>query len=367
LLIWLIIGSRSGIGDGRPVMTIREGKWKCTYCDMMNRGRDLKCSGCGAMREQDVQFIYDENAPEITDEAHLQTATAGPEWLCETCGTSNPSAREDCRQCGAPRGGSRAREVKMIGAPVPAPPPPPPSKFPLKTLGAIAISLIFFFGLIFLYFTRTHDTELAVDNVKWQRSVEVEEYKTLTEQGWENEIPSDARVLSRRREFHHNDKIQVGTRPVEQTYTEKVQVGTKKVKVGTKDMGNGYFKDIYEDKPVYEDKKRTKVVQEPIFRDEPVYKNKVTYQIDRWKAVKTEQAQGNDNSPLWPKITEGPKIRAGKKTEKYLVTLKDTKKGKIYEQEVAESDFTRFTPGSICRASINNLGSIKKLDPPGKN
>ena len=49
-------------------MTIREGKWKCTYCDALNRGRDLKCAGCSATREQDVEFIYDETAPEVTDE-----------------------------------------------------------------------------------------------------------------------------------------------------------------------------------------------------------------------------------------------------------------------------------------------------------
>jgi hypothetical protein len=347
-------------------MTIREGKWKCTYCDMMNRGRDMKCVGCGATREHDVQFIYDENAEEVTEEAQLQSAMAGPEWLCETCGTSNPSYRQDCRQCGAPRGGSRAREVRIVGAPAPAPPPPPStSRLPLKMIGAVALSLIVFFGLIIIYFTRTHDTDLSVTAVKWQRSVEVEEFKTLTEQAWENEVPSDARILSQRREFHHNEKIQIGTRPVEQTYTEKVQVGTKKVKVGSKDLGNGYFKDIYEDRPVYENKTRTRTVQEPIYRDEPVYKTKMTYQVDRWKPSRTEQTEGDNNSPVWPKVPEGPKIRAGKRTEKYLVTLKD-KKGKTYEQEVSEADFPQFTPGSTCRASINNLGTIKKLSPPGK-
>src|ERR1051326_2575230 len=104
--------------------TIREGKWRCTYCDAMNRGRDMKCVGCGATREQDVEFIYDENAPEVTDEAQLQAALAGPEWICETCGTSNANAREQCKQCGAPRGASRMREVKMVEETPPPPPPP---------------------------------------------------------------------------------------------------------------------------------------------------------------------------------------------------------------------------------------------------
>src|SRR5262245_50418683 len=99
-------------------MTIREGRWKCTYCDAINRGRDIKCTGCGATREQDVQFIYDEEAAEVTDAAALQQAKAGPEWVCETCGVSNPSARSDCRQCAAPRGASRARDVRMVPPPM---------------------------------------------------------------------------------------------------------------------------------------------------------------------------------------------------------------------------------------------------------
>jgi hypothetical protein len=345
-------------------MTIREGKWKCTYCDAMNRGRDLKCVGCGATREQDVQFIYDETALEVTDEGQLQQAQIGPDWVCETCGVSNPNVRQECRQCGAPRGGSRFREVRMVQPAVPPqPPPPPPSKSPLKAIGTIALSVILLLGFVIFYFTRTHETDLSVAGVEWQRNIEVEELQTLTEKAWEGEAPSDARIISRNREFHHNERIQTGTRPVEETYTEKVQVGTKKVKVGTKDLGNGYFKDIYEDRPVYEDRKRTRTVQEPIYRDEPVYRNRLTYQVDRWKTTRTEQAQGNDNSPVWPEVPEGPKIRPGKREEKYLVQLKDPE-GKTYQQEVTDAEFLKFVPGSVWRASINNLGTIKKLEPP---
>ncbi|MGH9900785.1 MAG: hypothetical protein ACRD68_02995, partial [Pyrinomonadaceae bacterium] len=64
----------------------------------MNRGRDLKCQKCSATREADVEFIYDENAPEVTDEAELRVANAGPDWVCETCGTSNPAPHAFCRQ-----------------------------------------------------------------------------------------------------------------------------------------------------------------------------------------------------------------------------------------------------------------------------
>ena len=47
-------------------MTIREGKWKCTYCGSVNRGRDVECTACGAAREKDVVFFLEEDAPEVT-------------------------------------------------------------------------------------------------------------------------------------------------------------------------------------------------------------------------------------------------------------------------------------------------------------
>jgi hypothetical protein len=228
---------------------------------------------------------------------------------------------------------------------------------------------VFVVGIIALafYLTRTHEAQLTVTGVHWERSIEVEELQTLTEQAWENELPSDARPISRRREFHHNDKIQTGTRKVDETYTERVQTGTKRVKVGTKNRGNGYFEDVYKDEPVYENRKRTRTVDEPVYRNEPVYKNRVTYQVDRWKTVRTERAQKDDNSPVWPAVSTGPKRRAGRRAEKYLVLLRDSQSGETYEREVAEGEFVRFVPGSTCRAEINNLGTIVKLVPPGSS
>ena len=359
-------------------MTIREGKWKCTYCEALNRGRDLKCAGCGAVREQDVRFIYDENAPEIIDEAELQAAKAGPEWLCETCGASNSVTREDCRQCGAPRGASPSREVNLIGAPAVPPPPAPPTpavpvakRLPrpviIALMAALAVIGVFACGFVALvfYLLRTHEARLVVADVRWERSVEVEELRTLTEQAWEDQLPANAREVSRRREVHHTDRVQTGTRPVTQTYTEEVQVGTKRVKTGTRDLGNGYFEDVYQNEPVYENRKGTRTVSEPIYRDQPVYKNRVTYQIERWVTAGTEQAQKADNSPVWPAISVGPRRRAGKRTARYLVRLRDTESGKTYEREVEEAEFTRFTPGITCRAQINNLGEIVELTVAG--
>lgn len=342
----------------------------------MNRGRALQCVGCGATREQDVKFIYDESAPEVTDEAQLRAAQAGPDWICETCGTSNPNQQKTCRQCGAARGASQSRAAGMVNTPVPPDlpaqlqslsSPAAARKLPFKALGCVAallgILVITVSGGLIFYLTRTHEARLSVTGLEWQRSIEVEELQTLTEQSWDDQVPPDARIISRRREFHHNDKVQVGTRPVEQQYTERVKVGTRKVKVGTKDLGNGYFQDVYKDEPVYENRTRTRTVQEPVYRDVPIYKDKVTYQVDRWRVTRTAQATGQDNAPAWPALTEGPRLRAGRRTARYIVRLRDQQSGKTYETQVDAALFLRLAPGSVCRAQINNLGSITFIEP----
>ncbi|MGH9902148.1 MAG: hypothetical protein ACRD68_10115, partial [Pyrinomonadaceae bacterium] len=196
--------------------------------------------------------------------------------------------------------------------------------------------------------------------------VEVEELQTLTEEKWENEVPSDARVISRNRQFHHNDKVQTGTRSVQQTYTERVQTGTRRVKTGTRNKGNGYFEDVYSNEPVYSNRTKTRTVQEPVYRDVPVYRDKVKYQIDRWRTVATERTEGADNAPRWPEVSAGPKRREGKRVEKYVVRLRDPRDGDTYEREVEAGVFTRFVPGSNCLAKINRLGVISTLDPPGR-
>lgn len=342
-------------------MTIREGKWKCTYCDELNRGRDLKCLACGATREKDVEFIYDENAAEITDQAELDRVRVGTDWLCETCGASNSNDRDTCKQCSAPKGSSRNRDVKMVQPPAPPPPPPsPPSKILPKILATLGIFALFLIMLTF-YLTRTREATLTVSGVEWQRTVDVEELQTQTKQGWVNDLPKDARILSRRSEVHHTEKIKVSSHSVEKTVQEKVKVGTKKVKTGTKDLGNGYFEDVYKDEPVYETRSSKKIVEEPVYQERPVYQDKATYQVDRWEKVRTEKTEGKDNSPQWPQVNEGSKLRSGKRTEKYMVSFSEAKTGKTYQQEVKADEFSQYKPGTNFKANINKLDTIKNL------
>src|SRR5881628_1312412 len=107
-------------------MAIREGKWRCPYCSVANRGAAMACSGCGATRDKGVAFFLDDDAEEVTDAALIARARAGADWLCTFCGDANAPERDHCRNCGAERGASPSRPVVVeLGGASGAPPKPP--------------------------------------------------------------------------------------------------------------------------------------------------------------------------------------------------------------------------------------------------
>jgi hypothetical protein len=109
---------------------------------------------------------------------------------------------------------------------------------------------------------RRSEETVTVAGFEWERKVAVEAWRTVRERAWEGSVPSQARVVSRRQEVHH---------------TERDQVGTRRVKAGTRDLGNGFFEDVYRDEPVY--------------RERPVYRTRVTYELPeaRWATLQPGQ------------------------------------------------------------------------------
>lgn len=300
-------------------MAIYEGKWRCTFCRTVCRGRDMNCGGCGARRGADVEFFLDDDAPPVTDEALLSQANDGPDWLCENCGGSNRFSVERCGTCGAARGSSRARQV-TVNYSYPAPgrvaagaarvtafAARVPRRPPNLTLVALVVG-IGGAGLIALFLLMTlglanmsgdpaqkalglktapqpsvppkvepapapRRVELAVERVEWKRSIVIEELRNVVSEDWEGSVPQDARILSQRQAVYSYDRVRVGSHVVQEHYTERVKVGTRtvtesytdresdgteKYKCGTRNRGNGYFEDVYCTRPVYRTVRKTR-------------------------------------------------------------------------------------------------------------
>lgn len=338
-------------------MAIREGAWDCPVCGRKkNRGPDKFCGGCGAPRGPEVKFYLPDDAPEVVEAEALKRAQAGPDWICPYCNADNPATNAFCSGCGAARDGAKQREVveHRLDAPPPpppAPPAPPSSGKVKKGCGIVLLGLALVFFLTW-FFGRPQETTLTVTGHHWQRTVAVEELRKVTEQAWEGEVPGSASLLGSSREVHHVDHIQTGTRTATRTVSERVQTGTEHVKVGTRDLGNGYFEDVYEDRPVYENRSHEETYQEPVYVDRPVYRNRVRYQIEKWVPDPEAKSEGQDLAPAWPDIAAGPRRRDAGRKELYEVLFQTAKGKPAVYQAPNEQVWRSFEEGRTYKGKV---------------
>jgi hypothetical protein len=389
----------------------------------------MNCVGCGVRRGADVQFFLDDDAPPLTDEALLREAHDGPDWLCETCGGSNRFSAKTCQTCGAPVGSSTFREVTdthsnvargMVGVAGAGRVPARTPRFIFIGVVALGALLLFSIGALLLFtllslysgvdgdptrkafeskvdprYSISRKIELAVDRVEWKRSVVIEEYRDVVSEDWEGSVPADARVISRRQDVHHNDRVKVGSHVVQEHYTERVRVGshtitenytdreyggTERYQCGTRNRGNGYFETVYCTRPVYRTvtKTRSKLIDDyqtvarardkivDDYKDVPIYSFKIKYSVERWVPADTLMAQGTDLAPRWPEVKGGQANRAGQHSESYRVSLRDLQTNKLYDRDVGAEDFTLFTAGAKCTATVNGLDQIVAFTLPEK-
>jgi hypothetical protein len=410
----------------------------------------MNCAGCGTRRGADVEFFLDEDVSAVADEALLREASDGPDWLCETCGGSNRFSIQTCQTCGAPPGNSNFRKVvdgdlhAFRGADSDLRVTPDPSVTSplageqtasdmrivhpawarasaggghvpgwtpaLRTIGVVlaGVALLALLNLgggrgggsVSRFEQRvdprhsiSRSIELAVDRVEWKRSIVLEEYRKVIAEDWEDSVPPDAQVISRRQDIHHHDRMTVGSHTVQEHYTERVrsgsrtvtehytdreQAGTERYQCGTRNRGNGYFETVYCTRPVYRtvtktrskqvddyqtvSRVRDKVVDD--YKDIPAYRTKIKYSIKRWVPADTAIAQGTDLAPHWPKVGVSPARREGPRAESYRVFLRDVQNNKVYDREVGVDEFLLFTAGAKCTAKVNGFDQIVVFTPP---
>jgi hypothetical protein len=361
-------------------VAIREGAWDCPSCGRKrNRGPAKFCGGCGAPRGADVKFYLPDDAPVVTAADELARAQAGPDWTCAYCQGDNPADAGFCSGCGATKDGKPRPVISSRDAPPPPLPPLPPlpltspaaqSPAPAGRGGKVAkgcgIGCLGLLALIavFWFLGRPKEAELTVAGFRWERAVRIEAMKTVEEEAWEGAVPSGARVLSTRKELHHTDKIQVGSQRKTRSVSEQVQTGTERVKVGTRDLGNGYFEDEYEDRPVYQSRSHEESYDEPVYREQPVYADKVRYEIDKWVPAREEKLSRGDRSPAWPELPAGalgPAERAGPRREVYEVIFRGKDGVTHVWKAPGEAAWRRLEPGRSYRVKLWPDGRVEPV------
>jgi hypothetical protein len=154
----------------------------------------------------------------------------------------------------------------------------------------------------------------------------------------------------------------VGTTTGTATEQVRVQAGTERVKVGTRDLGNGFFEDVYEERPVYETRTRERQVSRPVYRDEPVWDTEVTYQVDEWQLVRSAHAEGSDLDPKWPPLEPDEREKPGSRREVCRVFLTATG-GKRFVHEVRAGELAAFEPGRAFSGKVDAFGTLHTLRP----
>lgn len=365
---------------------IREGSWICPNCSTKNRGAQEKCNACGAIRGN-VQFIYEEQGEQVTGEAERARALGGGDWVCPFCGDSSPFDATSCNGCSAPRSEGKQREVKDLGASGrPAetasagqsanhiasvqPASPAVALFFKIGCGGILLLLAALMGLQCMTWSQVAE----VTALSWERTVAIEELKSVRHEGWKDRMPSGARIISREEKVRSHRDVLTGHEEVEETYTEQQQTGTRRVKTGVQDLGNGRFKEIWENEPVYKDVQKRRRVSKPVYRKEPVYDTWLMYEADEWVKIDTAVSRGTSEMPAWPptNVTQPFESRLGARresarTESYNVSFKSLKDGKVYEvteigsKKLDSATFEKLRPGTKWTIAISGLGNIKEL------
>lgn len=319
-------------------MTIRMGYWDCIYCGHKRiEGPVQSCPGCGKPRGPEIQFYTDDAAPVIEDPAMVARARAGADWHCRYCGADNRAGFIDCQSCGAGPDGTRRRVEKFI----PNQPAAPPKKTNLGlVLGLVGGALVLLFTGVWALCIRTTALQVTVEKVTWSKSIGVEDLRTERQSAWREDVPSGAREISR----------------ITKGRTKKVQEGTTRVKVGKKDLGNGMFEDVYEEKPRYVDRQ--------------VDDTWVTYEIDRWVQGQTIKKETTDGSePPDPTYSETRTSRIGSRTNQVALALKGTD-GKSYDYAIdvskdaaAKERVKSFKAGQRFTAMVTAVGRVSELEP----
>lgn len=372
---------------------IIEGVWDCRYCGAKKvRGGLRECPQCGHPRDEGITFYIDNPKNYVYDEAKAAKARRGPDWVCEACNCFNSVDDTVCIGCGTPRDEKSKdyfqtqeaihkqeqktyqREEKdwrayepSYEAPIETPKPPPKKKKVDWTrifvpILSVLVIVAMVWGMVALFSPR--EVSGTVMDMEWERSIEIEEYKTVRESDWS--IPPGGRKISQSEELHHYDSVLDHYETKTRTYTEQVLDHYEEYVSGYRDLGNGHFEEITSQRPVYRTETRTETYQEPVYIQVPVYQTKYVYDIDKWVHQSYKKTSGNDKAPYWSDYECKAKEREGTRSESYIVVVQD-ESGKSKEYKLSLEQWQTLEKGQSVKMKADIFGHAELIFEEASN
>lgn len=383
-----------------------EGAWDCNQCGHVNRGLDTDCANCSSPKEEDELDYLPVNARVLTSPEEVRLAKLGPHWTCDHCGsTTNLSDSPRCETCGqdhdepdlsneievsrdlshfsrssvaARVASARATGDSLAHEPLESSQPyrSPVNSHNIMIGVAVAIVVALFGFLLFSKF-RTHEGNVVVTSLVWERQVSVEEYRTVREQDWS--IPVGGREVRNFEDvFRYEDKFSHYA-DVSSTVTTVIKLpdkdgGTYDCSTVTKN-GNGTFTKTkktcnYPDIPQSTVSSWVEHEQVAVSVSAPVYKTKYVYDIERWvhsRWVADSKEAGGELGikPYWPEVTDlsqNERVGSGRQ-QKYTVTY-SYGDGKTETKELPEAIWSKLKQDQKVTAHFRSDGQLTGIDWP---
>ena len=350
-----------------------EGVWDCAYCGTKNiRARYKSCPHCGASQDKDTIFRLPNQITYVSKE-EAKHISRNPDWQCSYCGQLNRDNEGVCEGCGALKADSehnyfqlkekreqREQELAALEAKSGINSKERLTQFNrlpiLKNIGII-ISLIFLImGIVWLVAPKSKS--VTVDEVFWEYSIDIEELQTINESDWS--LPPNARLQHTKEELQRYEQVIDHYETVEKTESRQVIDYYEEVVVGYKDLGNGYFEEQIEQRPVYKTEYYTVTEQEPVYVSVPIYPTKYYNEIDKWIVIDTITTSGTDKKPYYGQKSLNSKQRYGDKSQAYALRCTD-EDGKSNTYTINYDDWNTIQQGDKLEIQVNTFGIIKSI------
>ncbi|MDO4623449.1 MAG: hypothetical protein Q4B22_10900 [Eubacteriales bacterium] len=379
-----------------------EALWDCPFCGQKGIGGLTKiCPNCGHKQDENTVFYMGSKKNYLSEEK-AQDYGNGADWLCSYCGSFNRYNEKECTTCGAPREEQKSdyfenkkavekkraekeAEIAASKAEAEAAQKKAGSKTGKRrtaksgaktsalshakansTSGSSKRSsrmkkLLMIFGALFavlliIFWPRKVDTVVAAKS--WERSISIEEYKTVQESDWS--IPQGGRQTSTKREIHHYDHVIDHYEDVEVQKSREVQDGYD-YETSYTDNGDGTYSEHTTKVPRYTTEYYYETERQPVYVDVPVYQTKYYYDIERWVPTRSVDTSGNGtDTPVWGDPVLADQEREGERTEKYTVTFR-TSKGKEYTTKLSEELWNTLKLAKKAEITVSG-DSVKKVN-----
>lgn len=345
---------------------IIEGLWDCPYCDQKGIGGLTKhCPNCGHPQDEGTKFYLGEKKTVLPKEVADQYGK-GADWTCGFCGSMNRYNASDCSNCGASRSDStgdyfdnRKKEEEKQKYPTIEEIQRRERERNLAKKKELRKRLFLILGALFaliLVIAWPKSKNVTIQDKAWDRSIDVEEYKTVKESDWS--VPDGGREYDHRQEIHHYNHVVDHYESVQVQKSRQVQDGYDS-HTEYSDNGDGTFTSHTVQTPRYRTEYYTETEQRPVYRDDPIYQTKYYYEIERWVVVRSVDTNGGQDEPYWGEVDLLQNQREGSRRETYQVTF-ITKKGKTYEMELSEAEWNGMKPGDKKKIKVS-MGRVTKI------